>query len=62
MNALSLDIRVKHEYDKMNSDFERERHATILPENRERYNKMVSRAYASYLDSFVPNRKTALKY
>lgn len=48
---------LKHEYDKMNSDFERERHATILPENRERYNKMVSRAYASYLDSFVPNRK-----
>ncbi|MBR7131671.1 MAG: hypothetical protein IKC82_06795 [Lentisphaeria bacterium] len=44
---------LKGEYDKMNSDFERERHATIFPENREKFNQVVSRSYASYLDSFI---------
>ncbi len=44
---------LKAEYDRMNSDFERGRHATIFPENREKFNRVVSRGYATYLDSFV---------
>jgi hypothetical protein len=53
---------LEHEFDKMNSDFERFRHNTIAPENREKYNQFVSRAYAVYFDSFVAKNSQYLNW
>ena len=53
---------LEHEFDKMNSDFERFRHATIFPENREKYNQCVSRSYAIYLDSFIKGNSQYLNW